>query len=159
MDDTSSPTAPMRPRTPSPRRNDGVAMLPTGVGQPVGKKRRHLTFSMNEVEIDERRRRKRAAVASGDAGTERPAEAASSSSGSNGVQAHMPQSDNQEDAADGIFSGGESGANAEAEGGSTSSGAPCSNSPSHINADETTLAQLFEEGLDRAGEESDDDLI
>jgi hypothetical protein len=60
---------------------------------------------------------------------------------------------------DGIFSGGESGVNAEAEGGSTSTGAPCSNSPFHINADETTLTQLFEEGLDRAGEESDDDLI
>ena len=158
MEDVSNSAAPIRPRTPSPRRNEVITVLPTGVGQPVGKKRRYLAFS-NEVDIDERRRRKRLAT-SEEAATDRPAEAASSSSGSTSVHTLAPQAESREDTADGIFNigGGEEG-DAEAEGSGTVMGTPCSSSPFHVNAEETSLTQLFEEGLENAAADSDDDLL
>ena len=77
-------------------------MLPTGVGQPVGKKRRFLAFS-TEVDIDERRRRKRAAIAEAEA-RDRPSEAASSSSSGNNVISNLVlPADDEEVAMDGIF--------------------------------------------------------
>ena len=48
--------------TEAPRRNEVMRTLPTSVGQPLEKKRRHVVFS-TPADIDARRRKKRQTVA------------------------------------------------------------------------------------------------
>ena len=62
---------------------------------------------------------------------------------------------------DGIFKvGGDEEQDAEAEESGIATGMPCSSSPFHVNAEtETSLTQLFEEGLEAAADVSDDDFL
>ena len=159
---TGSSGAPSEANAPPPRRNEAVAMLPTGVGQPVGKKRRFLAFS-TEVDIDERRRRKRAATREAEA-RDRPSEAASSSSSGNNVMSNLVLPADEEGVAmDGIFKisdDKEEQEDADEDMNGMETSTQCRNSPFHINAEvEPSLTQLIEEGLDDAAEVSDNDLI
>ena len=128
--------------------------LPTSVGQPLEKKRRHVVFS-TPAEIDARRRKRRQAVADeANAVLEESTaqgEAASSSSG----HVHTPaQSSNHLDVNDGNgkADGGEVG------GGSLAHGMPCSTAPLRVQIEEPSLTQMFEDAFDQ-DDDHDDDLL